>query len=158
MSRAENTVSMARFKGHVVETGQSVQVEVPRRRKRVRGQRERVALLDLNNMARLELSGLEHRILIAIMSAVPEKGGTVAFITGTEIAEKVGSTQPAVSRALRSLRERRVILKPDARVGRYQVNAHLMYNGDFESWAAEADVTPEPIWTKNVDLSTGEVQ
>lgn len=158
MSPKDSTVSMARFKGHVVETGQSVQVDVPRRRKRVRGQRERVALLDLNNMARLELSGLEHRILIAIMAAVPEKGGTGAFITGTEIAEKVNSTQPAVSRALRSLRDRRVILKPDGRVGRYQVNAWLMYNGDFESWAAETENTPEPIWAKNVNLSTGEIE
>lgn len=149
---------MVRFNGHVVDTGQSVQVEAPRRRKRVRGTRERVALLDLNNMARLELSGLEYRILIAIAAAVPEKGGTGAFITGTEIAEKVSSTQPAVSRALKSLRERRVIFKPDGRIGRYQVNAWLMFNGDFDSWAAETENTPEPIWAKNVNLTTGEVQ
>ena len=148
---------MARLHGKVLETGQAVQIDAPRRRKRRKGWREKVALLDLSNLNQLELSALEYRVVFAMMEAVPEKGGNKAFITLQEIAEKVGSTTPSVSRCVASLRSRNIILKVESRVGRWAINSWLMYNGDFDSWAAESLEDPEPVWTR-VDTATGEVK
>ena len=31
------------------------------------------------------------------------------------------------------------------------------FNGDFDSWSAETDEFPEPIWTRGVNIATGEL-
>lgn len=154
----DNIVSMARLRGKVVETGQDVHIDAPRRRKRRKGWREKVALLDLTNLNRLDLSALEYRVLFAMMEAVPEKGGRDAFITLREVAEKVGSTNPSVSRCVKDLRERNILFKRDGHVGRYSINAWLMFNGDFDSWSSEASEDAEPIWVRGADTATGEVK
>lgn len=158
MSPTGNVTSIARLKGKVVETGQAVEIDAPRRRKRKRGWREKVAMIDLDNIGRLELSGLEYRILFAVMQAVPEKGGCRASITIEEVAERVQSTSPSVSRAMKVLRDRRVLIREDNKIGRVMVNPWLMFNGDFDSWAVETDATAEPIWMRGVDAKTGALQ
>lgn len=156
-SERSNPVSIAKFRGKVDETGQSVSINVPRRRKRQRGWREKVAMLDLDNITRLELSGLEYRILFAVMAAVPEKGGCRAVVTFDEIARTIDSSVPSVSRAMGVLRDRRIITREGNRVGRLVVNPWLMFNGDFDSWSAETDDSLEPIWTRGVNITTGEL-
>lgn len=151
-----NVVSIAHLRGVVDETGQAVTIRAPRRRKRRKGWRDSVSLVDIGLMNRLELSGLETRVLFAVMSFVPEKGGADAFCTQREVAEKMGVPQQSVARAMNVLQERRLIAK--IRNGRWHVNTWLMYNGDFDSWNAEAEQDPEPIWMKGVDGETGEVR
>lgn len=155
MSKPDNVTSIAHLRGKVDETGQSVTIQAPRRRKRKRGWRDHVSLVDIGLMTRLELSSLEHRVLMAVMAAVPEKGGADAFCTMREIAGAVGSPQPSVWRTMDVLQDRRILRK--VRNGRWHVNAWLMFNGDFDSWNAEADLDPEPIWVRNVNSETGEI-
>lgn len=150
-------VSIAHLRGTVDATGETVTIQAPRRRKRRAGWRDHVAMADLGNLTKLELSGLEYRVLFAVMRAVPEKGGRTAFVTMEEIAEQIGSTTPSVSRAIKSLRERNIVWRPDSRIGRLNVSAWLMYNGDFDSWNMEAEKDPEPLWTRGVNTKTGEV-
>jgi len=150
-------VSLARYRGEVLETGQAVAVNVPRRRKRRRGWRDQVSLVDMGVMTRLELSGLEARVLFAMLAAVPEKGGATAYITQQEIANRLGVHQPSVARTMKALHERNIVW-PLPQRGRWQINSWLAYNGDFDSWNAEAEQDPEPVWVRGVDVNTGEVK
>lgn len=146
---------MARLKGTVVETGQAVHVEAPRRRKRKKGWRDKVGLIDLEMVGKLQLTGLEYRTLIGLMSFVPEKGGVEAFCTQQELADKLGIHQPTVARVLKAFQERNIAFR--VRQGKWRVSPWLMYNGDFDSWNAEAVDAPEPVWVRGVDLATGVV-
>ena len=156
--KGTNVTSIATLRGKVVETGQAVEIDAPRRRRRKRGWRDSVSMVDTGLMVRLEMSGLEYRIFHAVASHIPEKGGTDAFCTMQEIADQLGVAQQSVSRAMKALRERRIILKRSNRIGRWHVNSWLLYNGDFDSWNAEAEDDPEPIWVRGVDAQTGEVR
>lgn len=153
--KPSNVTSIAHLRGTVDETGQSVTIRAPRRRRRRKGWRDSVSLTDVGLMNRLEISGLEYRVLLAIMAAVPEKGGADAFCTQKEIADRLGVAQQSVARAMNTLQERRIIMR--IRNGRWHVNTWLMYNGDFDSWNAEAEEDPEPIWVRGVNPETGEV-
>lgn len=153
---ADAAVSIARLKGTVVETGQAVEINAPRRRKRRKGWRDRVGLVDLTLMAKLELSGLEYRVLMAVMACVPEKGGADAFCTMQEIADTLNVSPSSAARVFKGLQSRHVLTL--RRQGRWHVNSWLMYNGDFDSWGAEAEQDPEPIWVRGVDTETGEMK
>ena len=152
----DNVTSMARLRGKVVETGQAVEINAPRRRRRKRGWRDHVGLIDLGLMSRLEISGNEFRILAAVMAHVPEKGGADAFCTMQDIADELNLAASSVNRTMQSLQRRRILTK--IRQGKWHVNTWLMYNGDFDSWNAEADDEPEPIWMRGVDATTGEIK
>jgi DNA-binding transcriptional ArsR family regulator len=155
--RPDNVVSMARLRGKVVDTGQSVEIDAPRRRRRKRGWRDHVSLVDIGMMTRLELSGQEYRVLIAVIMHIPEKGGSDAFCTMQEIADTLGIAHQSVSRTMKSLRDRNIIIRRSSKIGRWHVNAWLAFNGDFDSWNAEAESDPEPIWVRGVNSETGEV-
>jgi hypothetical protein len=150
-----NVTSIAHLKGVVDETGQSITVRAPRRRKRRKGWRDHVSLLDIDVIVRLGLNGGETRILFAVMAHVPEKGGCDSFVTGKKIAEELGVSQQYVAGILRTLRERHIAWSTG--YGQMHVNAWIMYNGDFDSWNAEAEEDPEPIWG-GVDPTTGEIR
>jgi hypothetical protein len=158
VKQPDNVTSIARLRGKVDETGQTVSIDAPRRRKRKKGWRDRVGLIDLGLMSRLDLNGSEWRVLSTVMACVPEKGGSEAFCTLQEIADRHEIPLSSVSRAMKSLRDRRIIMKNDRRIGRWHVNAWLMYNGDFDSWNVEAEQDPEPIWSRGVDAMTGEIK
>lgn len=151
-----SVVSLHRLRGSVDETGQRVTMDVPRRRKRKRGWRDHVSLLDVGVLNRLDLSALEYKVLFALMQFVPEKGGTEARVSIAEIAETVGVLAPSVSRIMRDLRDRRIVRTP--RNGVHEVNPWITYSGDFDSWNAETENWPEPIWLRGVDSGTGEVK
>jgi hypothetical protein len=149
---------MARLRGTVVETGQAVEINAPRRRRRKRGWRDHVSLVDIGLMTKLELSGQEYRVLNAVIMHIPEKGGSDAFCTMQEIADMLGIAHQSVSRIMKMLRERNIVMRRTSKIGRWHVNAWLVYNGDFDSWNAEAEHDPEPIWVRGVDAETGEVK
>jgi hypothetical protein len=157
MTRSPEPVSLAKYRGEVTETGQPVTVNVPRRRKRRRGWRDHVGLVDYDVMTRLELTGAEYRILFEVLRAIPEKGGNIAFVTQQEIADRLNIAPPNVSKVMSALRKRHIVW-PLKQRGRWQVNAWVAYNGDFDSWNSDAEVDPEPIWVRGVDPETGEVR
>lgn len=115
-----------------------------------------MGLVDYDVMTRLELTGSEYRVLFAVLRAIPEKGGNVAYITQREIAAQFGIRSSNVAKTMTALRKRH-ILWPLRQQGRWQVNAWIAYNGDFDSWNSDADTDPEPIWMRGVDAETGEV-
>lgn len=149
-------VAFTTMRGTVDETGQAVTVDVPRRRKRRKGWRENVNLVDIGVLNRLELSGQEYRVLFAVLLGIPEKGGNLSHITGTRIADVTGIAAPNVSVVMRSLRERHLI--QPVRRGVQEVSPWLAYSGDFDSWNAEAENWPEPVWMRGVDAATGELR
>lgn len=154
--RSSHDAPFVNAKGEVDGSGESVTVRLPRKQKRRRGWRERAGMIDYTFLARLELTGLESRTLMAIMAHVPARGGADAFCTMQEIADVLGVAQPSVARAIKGLRERQIVWSP--RQGRWHVNTWLMYNGDFDSWNAEAEKDPEPIWVRGADTTTGEIK
>lgn len=113
-------------------------------------------MIDYLCLARLETTGLENRVLMAIMAHVPKLGGGDAYCTMQDIADSLGVAQPSVSRTMQALKARHII--SPIRQGRWHVNAWLMYNGSFDDWGAEAENDPEPIWTRGADPKTGEVR
>lgn len=151
-----NVTSIAHLKGKVDETGQQVTIQAPRRRKRRKGWRDRVGLVDMDVMVKLELTGLDYRVLFGLMSFIPEKGGCDAYCTQRELADKLGIHQPTVSKILKQFQERYIATR--VRSGRWHVNAWIVYNGDFDSWNMEAEIDPEPIWVRDVNTTTGEVR
>jgi hypothetical protein len=151
-----NVISMARLKGHVVDTGQSVEINAPRRRKRKKGWRDHVSMVDVGVMRRLELIGGESRVLYALMAHVPEKGGAEAFATLQQIADELEVSGPYVAQIMKTLRARRIVRT--VRQGVHHINTWLAYNGDFDSWNTEAENEPEPVWQRGVDPHTGEMK
>lgn len=146
---------MARMRGQVDETGQRVTVEVPRRRKRKKGWRDHVSQVDIGVLTRLELSGLESRVLWMIVKHIPERGGNEARCTLAEVADETGIAAPNVSRIAKTLRDRHLLRSE--RLGKHYVSPWLAWSGDYDSWNAEADSWPEPIWMRGVNAETGEV-
>lgn len=157
MNQERRPVSLAQYRGEVIDTGQAVKINVPRQRKRRRGWRDHVGLIDYDVMTRLELTGSEYRVLFETLRAIPEKSGSIAYITQAEIANRLNIKQPSVAKVMSDLRKRH-ILWPLPQQGRWQINSWIAYNGDFTSWNADAEQDPEPIWLRNVDTSTGEVR
>jgi hypothetical protein len=156
MAANDNVTSLARFRGRVEETGQSVVMDVPRRRKRKKGWRDHVSMVDVGVLTRLQLTGLESRVLWMIVKHVPEKGGNEARCTLAEIADETGIAGPNVSRIMKTLRDRRLL--HTERQGVHHVSPWLAWSGDFDSWNAEAEKWPEPIWERGLDTETGEVK
>jgi len=152
----DNVTSLARFRGVVEETGQRVLMDVPRRRKRKKGWRDHVSLVDIGVLTRLELSGLESRVLWMIVKHVPEKGGNEARVSLAEVAHKTGIHAANVSKITKVLRDRHLL--HTERPGVHHINPWLSWSGDFDSWNAEADKWPEPIWQRGVDKDTGEIR
>lgn len=113
-------------------------------------------MVDTGVMSRLELSGGESRVLYALMAHVPEKGGAEAHCTLQEIADELEVSGPYVAKIMKALRARRIVTT--LRTGKHHVNTWLAYNGDFDSWNAEAENEAEPVWQRNVDPETGEVR
>jgi len=152
----DNVTSIARLKGKVDETGQTVSIDAPRRRKRKKGWRDHVSQVDIGVITRLELSGLEHRVLWMIAKHIPERAGTEARVSLAEIADETGISPPNVSTIVKRLRERRIL--HTERRGVHHINPWILYSGDYDSWNTEAEKWQEPIWHRDVDPATGEMK
>ena len=137
------------------ESGERVETLMPRRRKRVKGWRDRTGLIDYKHMAMLQMNGTQWRVLWAVMQHVPPLGGRDAFCTQAELAEVLDMHRVTVGQTLLQLRDRHIVW--NTRRGHWRVSAWLMYNGDYNSWNAECELDEEPVWMRNVDPATGEI-
>lgn len=136
------------------ESGEPVAVAQPRRRKRVKGWRDRIGAIDFTLMAKLRLNGTQQRVLFTVMAYVPPKNGRIAYCTQADIAERTGIHRVEVAKTLAQLRDRHIVW--NVRQGCWAVSAWLMYNGDYDSWSMECEEDQEPIWTR-IDPKTGEI-
>lgn len=101
------------------------------------------ALLDPLSLARLRLTPTETRVMFTVMARVTLEEN-VARISQVEIALELGTTSPAVSRAMNGLLERRIIFKE--RNGVWRINRWLSFRGAVETWEEQTGLDPEPIW------------
>lgn len=103
-------------------------------------------LVDNPRMAELELTVAESRVFWAIASGLSKGSGSTARITTGEIADTLGMLQPNVSKAIRSLRDRRIIHRERNAV--WQLNPWLIFAGSAEDWETATDDAPEPEWSR----------
>jgi hypothetical protein len=144
--RHDNVVPITHIPAINRETGEVMDMEVLAKRGRKRSGRRRVfAMIDLEAMERLDLTGLEFKVLARIARAANAETNE-AWITQEQIAHALGSVQPSVARAIRTLKERRIIF-PLARRG-YRVNPHILFRGAVPDWNDATDMEKEPIWTR----------
>jgi predicted transcriptional regulator len=138
---------LAHYTGIVGSTGEVIDVVAPavRGRHTRKGRRKVFAMVDLESLDRLQLTGSEWRVLHRIMRAVnPETNE--ARVVLTEIADEMGVKNPSVYRTMRELRERRIVVT--RRQGVHKVNPHIMYRGSNADWDIATEYEPEPIWRK----------
>lgn len=145
-SNTENDPPLTRYRGIVESTGEVIDIDAPAvRGRRRRGKRRPFALVDLASLDRLELSALEWRVLHRIMRAVnPETNE--ANIYQAEIAEDLGVPHPSVSRAYRTLCDRRVVFR--LRRGVHRVNTNIMFRGSTQDWNTISTTEKEPLWRR----------
>jgi len=143
------------LRGQDVETGATVLVPVFGRKKKKTKERKAVSMVNIDTMMRLDLTNQEYRVLWCLLRHVPERSGTISFVQVNQIAKETGIHPANVSKVMKGLRDRRIVRT--VRQGQHHVNAWIAYSGDFTSWSVEEDVEPEPIWSRGVDSTTGEV-
>jgi hypothetical protein len=145
------------LRGEVTATGEEVLVQQPVRPKRSKARKQkRMSMVNLDAMVRLELTQMEYRVLWCLLSHVPSRSGTVAFVQISQIAEETSIHPVNVSKVMKGLRERRIV--KTLRQGQHHVNANIAFSGSFDDWN-EADVEElEPIWhRRGADPVTGEI-
>lgn len=137
---------IAHYTGVVGSTGEIIDVVAPAIRGRKRkGRRKMFALMDLEALDMLELTGVEWAVLHRLMRAVSPETNE-AHISGAEIADHLGKPRSNVTRALKELRDRRVIVT--RRRGVHKVNSHIMYRGSNQDWELASESEKEPIWKR----------
>lgn len=142
----ENVIPMTTTVGVVRGTGEVLDVEIPAKRGRRRNGRRKVyAMVDLEALDRLELSGQEWEVLTRLMRAVNQETNE-ARVGVTEIGMDLGIAPQSVSRAMRTLRERRII--ETLRQGVHRVNSHIMYRGSNQDWDDATDLERMPLWRR----------
>ena len=114
-----------------------------------------MALVDLDVFMQVELTNAEHQVFTAIARHIPDRGGIQARIGVGEIAEMLSMKQPSVSRVIKDLLARRIIRR--VRQGVWDVNPHILYNGEFAEWNDALAYWHEPIYVRSADTITGEI-
>ena len=130
--------------GIVRETGEVVDVEMPvlRGRKR-RGKKRVYGLTDLESIARLRLHAAEWTVLNRIMAGLNGETNE-SSVTHALLADECGMARPNISRIMKTLTERRIIIP--VRYGVYRVNPWIVYRGSNDDWTIATEPEEEPVW------------
>lgn len=144
-TKPSNVTPFTTRQGVVQSTGEIVAVEFPATSRKRKGRRKVYALVDLEVLAQLQLSGAEHKVLAHIMRRVHPETNEARF-TITELAGDCGMLRPSVSRVMHDLRNRRIVYT--LRLGVHQVNPHIMFRGSNQDWDTATEYHPEPIWSR----------
>lgn len=144
--------------GEVEGTGEAVMAPRPTtgQRRKAAKKGHRVAMVDFDVFMLVELTNAEHQVFAAIVRHIPDRGGVQSRVGVGEIAELLGMKQPSVSRVIKDLLDRRIIRR--VRQGVWDVNPHILYNGEFTEWNDSLVYWHEPIYTRNANTATGEVK
>lgn len=144
--------------GEVEGTGESVLAPRPStgQRRKAAKKGHRVAMVDFDVFMHVEMTNAEHQVFATIVRHIPDRGGIQARVGVGEIAELLSMKQPNVSRVIKDLVARRIVKR--IRQGVWEVNPHILYNGEFAEWNDSLAYWHEPIYTRNTDAETGEVR
>jgi hypothetical protein len=144
--KPSNVIPIIHHQAVVQSTGEVLDVTMSARiGRRRRGKRKMYALMDLEALDELELSGAEWEVLHRIMRAVNPESNQAAIHIAT-LADDLKMAAPNVSRIMRELRARRIVFT--LRQGHHRVNAHIMYRGSNADWDIATDTELEPVWAR----------
>ncbi len=103
------------------------------------------AYVDAESMSMLDLSRQEYRVFTFMMGKMDQPAGEIR-VTGAYIARSIGMTETNVSKTLKSLRERLIII-PEG-LGIWRMNSWIAYMGEYKTWYPAALDDEEPYWTQ----------
>lgn len=157
MPTSKNVVPIRLLRGEVTATGEEVLVEQPVRPGRTKARKQKqMSMVNVIAMTRLRMSVAETRIFWCLVSHVPSKSGSVAYVQIGKIAEETGMHRVDVSKTMKALRDRRIV--KTLSTGVHHINANIVFTGSFDDWNDADVLEEEPLWTRNgVDPVTGEV-
>jgi DNA-binding transcriptional ArsR family regulator len=114
-----------------------------------RGERGKVtkkwAYVDAESMSLLDLTRQEYRVFQFLMGKMEQPSGEIR-VTGAYIARSIGMTPANVSKSMKSLRERLIII-PEG-LGIWRMNSWIAYMGEYKKWYPAAMDDEEPYWTQ----------
>lgn len=127
------------------KTGRPANTRTRVRKGRVTKVTKRYAYVDTESMAMLRLTVQEHRVFTFMMSMI-DQGTNEIRVTGVFIAKSIGMTQANVSKTLKSLRERLIIIPVDH--GVWRINSWIAWTGSYDKWFSATGGDGEPYWTQ----------
>jgi CRP-like cAMP-binding protein len=149
VTRAVEILSIADdLSGMTLRYQEPVPPKPPRRARRKRRVGVSYVMVDTVSLTELETTISERRVLDCLLAHV-DVGTNDIRLTTSLIATKTGMQVPNVSRALRSLRDRRLIFKLN--VGLWRVSPWLAYAGEWKEWDKAAMDAAEPQWKRGTD-------
>lgn len=101
------------------------------------------AYVDAESIGMLDLSRQEYRVFTFMMGKMESPSGEIR-VTGAYIARSIGMTEANVSKTLKSLRERLIII-PEG-LGIWRMNSWIAYMGEYKKWYPAAMDDEEPYW------------
>jgi len=102
-------------------------------RPKARKRSHRVALIDLDVARKVEMTLAEWMVVLTIARYIPERSGHEARVTLREVAAVVQMKPSNVSRIVKNLVDRDILIRGDYQ-GSWGVNPHILYNGEFAEW------------------------
>lgn len=93
-------------------------------------------------LARLDLTGLEYRVLFAFFANVRIKEGNIAYVNIADIAHALGKKKQSIDRIVASLRKKGLIERE--KNGVWILNSRVGFRGSFWQWA-RVYVTAPPL-------------
>lgn len=134
--RTEKPTSTHQVKLYDPQTGELLdargEIDLPKRRAKLRRGRARTfAMLDLERIHQLRLSGVEWQILMQLLATMNRETGQ-SRMQVREIGAELGMHESSVSRSLGNLIKRRIVFKEGQ--GIYRISAHLAFRGAGDEW------------------------
>jgi len=112
-----------------------------------RGRKRRVsqafAQVDLESIGMLDLSRQEYRVFSCLLSKVDPTGEI--RVTNMYLARSAGMSESNVSKTMRVLRERNIVIAEG--YGVWRINAWIAWVGEWKKWGKAVADDPEPTWT-----------
>lgn len=99
---------------------------------------------NVTNLARLDLTGLQFRVLFALFSKVRDREGNVAYTHISEIADALGKSKQSIDRIISQLRAKGIVERD--RNGIWVINARLGFRGTYWQWARVYTTSPQPYY------------
>lgn len=118
--------------------------EEPSKRTR-KGRRMTFTMIETSpdGIGRLHLTGFEFRVLLQFIAHMDTDSSDVRTRI-SDLAADLDAKAPNVSRAVATLRDRRIVFRESA--SRWRVNKHIAYRGSADDWGQKYYTDPEPIW------------
>lgn len=88
---------------------------------------------NVTNLARLDLTGMEFRVLFAIFAQVRPGEGNVSYTYVDDIADALDRSKQSIQRVMNKLRDKGVLTRD--RNGIWVINPKLGFRGNYWQWA-----------------------